>query len=390
MRIEEIQQYLRDHNWDGWLLADFHGRNDIAVGLWKIGSMLTRRAFYFIPAEGAPTALVNPVEADKFAGLPGEVIAYKGYVGLEKELARLLKRCERVAMEYSDKGRLPYIGLVDAGTIELVRSFGVEPVSSADLVAHFQARLSAEQIATHRMAARNLVEIVQAAHGHIAEELTYERPLTEYDVVQFILRKFDEYDMTTEDGPNCSVEGNAGNPHYEPTEEKSLTIRRGQLILIDMWAKIKADQAVYADITWMAFAGTRSEIPREYAKIFGTLVSARDAAVEYLRQHIGSRPVFGAEVDDACRAVIEKAGLGEFFTHRTGHSIATSVHGPGPNIDNLETEDRRKLQKGHLFSIEPGIYKKDCGFRTEIDCLIGHEGAEVTTLPMQTEIKPLF
>ncbi|MCP4683810.1 MAG: aminopeptidase P family protein [bacterium] len=390
MQIEEIQQYLNDHEWDGWLLADFHGRNDIAMTLWNIGSMLTRRAFYFIPAVGTPTALVNPVEADKFADLPGDIVAYKGYAGLEKELARLLTPCNRIAMEYSEKGRLPYIGLVDAGTIELIRSFNVELVTSADLVAHFQARLSAEQIATHRVAANNLIEIMQAAHGHIAEELTQRRTLTEYDVVQFITRKFEEYDMVAEDGPNCSVEANAGNPHYEPAAEDSREIRKGQLILIDMWAKIKTDMAAYADITWMAYAGTKAEIPEEYAKIFATLHDARNAAVDFLRQHIGSRPVFGAEVDDACRAVIEKAGYGEFFTHRTGHSITTSVHGPGPNIDNLETEDRRKLQKGHLFSIEPGIYKKDFGFRLELDCLISHEGVEVTTLPLQTEIAPLF
>lgn len=390
MRIEEIQLYLKDHGLDGWLLADFHGRNDIAVGLWKINGMLSRRAFYFIPAEGTPTALVNPVEAFKFENLPGEIIPYRGYVGLEKELERLLKPCERVAMEYSEKGRLPYIGLVDAGTIELVRSFEVEPVSSADLVAHFQARLTAEQVASHRIAAHNLVEIMQRAHGYIAQELAADRSLTEYDVVKYILGKFDEYDMTTEDGPNCSVDSNAGNPHYEPTAENSAIIHKGQLILIDMWAKIKSDMAVYADITWMAFSGPKADIPAEYAKMFGTLVSARDAAVAFLRQEVGKRPMYGAEVDDTCRAVIEKAGYGEFFTHRTGHSIATVVHGPGPNIDNLETEDRRKLQKGHLFSIEPGIYRKDCGFRTEIDCLVSHEGPEITTLPLQTEIKPLF
>lgn len=390
MQIEEIQQYLKEHDYDGWLLADFHGRNDIALGMWKIDGMLTRRAFYFIPAEGTPIGLVNPIEAEKFADLPGEIIAYRGYAGLEKELGRLLAKHGRVAMEYSDKGRLPYIGLVDAGTLELVRSFDVEVVSSADLVAHFHARLNAEQIATHRIAAKNLVEIMQAAHGHIAGELTSGRSLTEYDVVRYIFGKFGEYDMMTEDGPNCSVEGNAGNPHYEPTAENSRAIEKGQIVLIDMWARIKSDRSVYADITWMAFAGTKSEIPEEYVKMFKTLVSARDAAVDFVRKHIESRPVYGAEVDDVCRGVIEKAGYGEYFTHRTGHSIATSVHGPGPNIDNLETEDRRKLQKGHLFSIEPGIYKKDCGFRTEIDCLISHEGAEITTQPMQTEIAPLF
>jgi len=293
-------------------------------------------------------------------------------------------------MEYSPQGRLPYIGLVDAGTLELVQECGVTVVSSADLVAHFQARLSPEQIATHRMAARNLIDIKDAAFAYIAEHVKAGDKLTEFDVCEFIRARFRELDMVTPDGPVCAVDAHAGDPHYEPEQETSSVITKGSLVLIDLWAKATVEGAVFGDITWVAYAGSRSEFPKRYTEMFGVIVRGRDKAIEFLRENIGKRPVYGYEVDDACREVIARAGYGDFFTHRTGHSITTSIHGPGPNIDNLETEDRRKLQPGHLFSIEPGIYRDDCGFRTEIDCLITEEGPEVTALPLQTEITPLL
>ena len=293
-------------------------------------------------------------------------------------------------MEYARHGRLPYIGLVDAGTIELIRSFGKEIVSSADLVANFQARLTPEQIATHRMAAHNIIQIKERAFDFISESLKSDTKITEFDVVQYIRKLFFEYDMESEDGPNCSVDAHAGDPHYEPTKENSAVIAKGQIILIDLWAKLKHSDGVFADITWMGYAGKRDEIPQKYVEIFQVLSDARDTAVDYLRTHIGSQPVYGSQVDDAVRKVIEKAGYGKYFTHRTGHSITDQIHGTGPNIDNLETEDTRKLQHGHLFSIEPGIYMDDCGFRTEIDVYIGHDGVEVHTLPYQTEILALL
>ncbi len=390
MQINEIQQYLREHELDGWLMADFHGRNDIAMGMLGLGGMLTRRAFFFIPSSGEPTALVNPIEKAKFVGLPGKLVTYKGYRGLETDLAALLKGCKKVAMEYSENGRLPYVGLVEAGTIELVRSMEIEVMTSADMVANFQARLTPEQIAGHRIAARNLIEIQSAAFERIASALKEGTQITEYDVCQFILQKFEELDMETDHGPNCSVDAHAGDPHYEPTAENSAIIKNGNLILIDLWAKLKAGEACYADITWMAFAGTKDEIPEEYSKAFTHVIAARDTAVAYLREHLGTGPVFGNQVDDACRGVLIEAGMGDQFTSRTGHSIHTSVHGPGPNIDNLETEDNRKLQQGHLFSVEPGVYFDHFGMRSEIDCLIGHEGLEIATLPLQTEITALF
>ncbi len=390
MDTKAIQTYLSAHDLDGWLLADFHGHNDVAVNMLQLSGILTRRSFYFIPAEGEPRALVNVIEKEKFHGMPGRIIEYTGYKMLESELKLLLAGATRIAMEYSPRGRLPYIGLVDAGTVELVRELGVEIVSSDDLVAHFQARLSAEQIASHHKAARNLMEIKDKAFDHIAESLRSGNMITEYNVCSFVREQFTEYNMTCAEGPICAVDAHAGDPHYEPSADSSSTIEKGQLILIDMWAKMNDVQAVYGDITWMGYTGPKADIPDKYNEIFSILVKARDRAVAFLRESLGQRPVRGFEVDDICRGVVIEAGYGKFFTHRTGHSITTSGHGPGPNIDNLETEDRRELQPGHLFSIEPGIYLTDCGFRTEIDVLVNHDSCEVTTLPLQTDILPLL
>lgn len=390
MQIEDIQQYLSEHKLDAWLMADFHGRNEVAIGMMGISGMLTRRAFYLIPAGGKPTALVHKIEAEKFKSLPGDLVTYSSYKVLETELINRLHGFRRIAMEYSPNGRLPYIGLVDAGTVDLVRDAGVEVVSSADLVAHFGARLTSEQMAMHRMAARNLIEIKGQAFGFIAESIRDGKRFTEYDVCEYIRERFREYDMEAAVGPNCSVDAHAGDPHYEPSPENASEIKRGQLVLIDLWARMKQPKSVYGDITWMAFAGKTEQIPEKYSEIFAIVAQARDAAVTFLRENIDKRPVAGYEVDDVCRRVIKDAGYGRYFVHRTGHSITTSEHGNGPNIDNLETEDRRHLQKGHLFSIEPGIYTEEWGFRSEINVLISHEGVEVTTLPLQREIVALF
>lgn len=389
MKIEEIQSQIREQELEGWLLADFHARNEVAVTLLGLTGIVTRRSFYFIPAHGEPTALVAPIERDKFAHLPGRMIPYFGYRELERELSSLLSTHRRVAMEYSPKGRLPYVAYVDAGTFELVQSLGIEIVSSADLVASVQARLSDEQIVMHRKAAANLIEIKDEAFEFIAKSLQDGQDVTEYDVQQFIMKQFDSRGMVTRFPPNCSVDANAGNPHYEPTAKKSALLKRGQLVLIDLWAKLKHTDAIYGDITWMAFTGAKREIPQKYVRIFDVIRAARDAAVEFTDRRILDGPVRGCEVDDVCRRVVEDAGFGEYFSHRTGHSITTSEHGPGPNIDNLEAEDQRFLQRGHLFSIEPGVYMEDCGLRTEIDCLIVAGGCEVTTLPLQKDIMPL-
>ena len=388
--IKEIQAHLVKQELDGWLMADFQGRNDVAAAFLNFPEHLTRRFFYMIPAVGEPTILAHNIEKLKFGHLEGKLIPFTAYVDLERYLAEVLVGKKKVAMEYSPKGRLPYIGLVDAGTIELVRESGVEIVPSSDLVAKFLATLSSEQIEAQRGASTLVVETVGAAFDLIGERLAAKQTVNEWDVVSFIVDRFDKNGYDTEHGPNCSVGKNAGNPHYEPTSEVSTEIKMGDLILIDLWAKKRSEHGAFADITQMAFAGSKDQINPKYVEQFAVLCKARDAAVDFVREHIGKRDLSGSEADDVCRVVIVEAGLGDAFTHRTGHSIHASVHGPGPNIDNLETEDDRLLQPGHLFSIEPGVYFADYGIRTEINALITADGVVVTTLPMQTEIRPLF
>jgi Xaa-Pro dipeptidase len=364
LNLKSIQQYLRDQKIDGWLLADFHARNSIAAEFLDFPPNITRRFFYFIPEDGEPTALIHNIEKGKFGHIVGRHINFSSYKILEGALSEILKGKKKIAMEYSSNGRLPYVGLVDAGTIELVRSFGVEIVSSADLVANFQARMNAEQIATHKKAAFLVNKIKDEAFNFIRKHLGGGVYINEKMAVDFIMRRFGEENLATDYSPICAVDANISNPHYEPPAEGSSIIKRDCLVLIDLWAKLKEPHAVFADITWMGYAG--ESVPEKYRSVFSFVTAARDRAVGYIKEKF-PQPVFGYDVDDACRKVIEDGGYGEYFFHRTGHSILEAVHGPGPNIDNLETEDRRRLLPGHLFSIEPGIYLPDFGFRSEID-----------------------
>ncbi len=387
--LQQIQGELAKHGLDGWLLYDFHGSNDVAVSFLKLTGIVTRRSFYLIPSSGLPVAFVHNIEKEPFEHLLGEKEFYSSYRVLEEMLRNRLTGQKRLAMEYSEMGRLPYIGKVDAGTIELVRSFGVEVVSSADLVSKFSACLTEDQIALHRTAAQLVNSIKDEAFALIKSRLESGTKVTEYDVTQFIMEKFASEKMVTDHPPICGVGKNGGNPHYVPTEENSSEIKRDDLILIDLWAKLDRPGAVMADITWMAFAGP--EIPEKFVADFQILCMARDAACSFIsKKWKEGTTVYGYQVDDVCRGVIEADEKGAFFTHRTGHSIFEATHGPGPNIDNLETEDRRRLLPGHLFSIEPGLYMEDYGLRTEINVLITESGPEITSQPVQTEILRLF
>jgi len=388
MELEKIKQYLKSEKIDGWLMADFHARNNIAVNFLELSSHITRRSFYLIPAEGQPIMLIHNIEKDRFAHLPGKRIIFSSYCDLETNLAEMLKGYKTIAMEYSPSSRLPYIGLVEAGTIELVRSTGVEIIPSADMVSYFQARMTPEQLVLHKKAAKIINSIKDKAFDLIAQSIKSGKYINEWQVVDFILRQFEENNMISDFPPCCAIDANISNPHYQPAPDTSLLIKEDTLVLIDLWAKLKEPHAVYADITWMAYAG--ETVPEKYNSIFSIVTSARDRAVAFIGEKFSEGSLFGYEVDDACRKVINDAGYGEYFFHRTGHSILEEVHGPGPNIDNIETEDKRKLLPGHLFSIEPGIYLKNFGFRSEIDCMIAETGPEVTTQPLQKEIIQLL
>ena len=387
--IARIQSEIRKAGLDGWLLYDFHNRDVIAykvLGL-DFGKFTSRRWFYFIPAEGEPVRLLSKVEPAKLDPLPGEKRFYRSWRDLHAALATLLAGCHQVAMQYSPSGNIPYVSVVDAGTVEMVRATGCEVVTSAGLVQTFEAVLDEAQFASHVEAGHLVQRIKDEAFALIGSELRARHELNQYDVQQFIVRRF------TEEGLDCMGElpivgsdEQQANPHFEPRPDNSRPIRRGDKILIDLWAKLAKPGAIFYDITWCGFVG--SSPPAKYVEIFHVVRDARDAALAFVRQRFAAaQPVHGWEVDDACRAVVEKAGYGDFFVHRTGHSIGEEVHGNGVNIDNLETRDERLLVPGICFSLEPGIYLEgEMAARAEINVFITPAGAVEVMGEMQREL----
>jgi Xaa-Pro dipeptidase len=376
--LQGMQSDLRAAKLDGWLFYDFRGRDPIAHGILKLPeAMRTRRWFYFVPAKGTPRKLVHKIEAESLAAVPGETLYYAQQDELRKNLAKALGRAKNVAMQYSAKNAIPYVSIVDAGTVELVRSAGVKVVSSADLVQKYEACWTAEQLESHLAAGVAIDRIIREAFQHAAKSVREKKPLTEYDLKEWILKEFDAAGLTTEEGPDVAVNANASDPHYGPVPGKSSPIREGDLLLLDVWGKKKAPGSVYYDVTWMGFLGPK--VPEKYAKVFGVLREARDKAVELIRSSIAAgKPLQGWQVDKAARGVVEKAGYGKYFFHRTGHSIGERVHGNGVNMDGYETHDVRHLIAGTCNSIEPGIYLPEFGMRTEVDMYIGKSEARVT------------
>ena len=387
--IGEMQKDLRGAKLDGWLFYDFRGRDPIAHRILDLpAGMRTRRWFYFVPAKGAPKKLVHKIEAGSLAVLPGETLHYADQKELRDNLKKALGKSKKVAMQYSPKNAIPYVAMVDAGTIELVRSLGTKVVTSADLVQKYEACWSKEQLDSHQVAGRAIDRIVREAFDHAAKCVREKSPLNEYDLQQFILKKFNEAGIMTEEGPDVAVNANASDPHYGPTREKSSPIREGDLLLLDVWGKLKEANSVYYDITWMGYLG--ASVPEKYAKVFRVVREARDRAVELIRSSVkAGKPLQGWQVDKVARSVVEKAGYGRYFFHRTGHSIGTSVHGNGVNMDGLETQDERHLIPCTCNSVEPGIYLQEFGMRTEVDVYVGQKEARVTGA-VQTEILPLL
>ncbi len=389
VEIVEIQKDLRATKLDGWLFYDFRGRDPIAQRILGLPSgMRTRRWFYFVPAKGTPKKLVHKIEAGALAALPGQTLYYAGREELLGNLKKAVGHSKTVAMQYSPKNAIPYVAMVDAGTVELVRSLGVKVVTSADLVQKYEACWSKAQLESHMAAGRAIDQIVREAFEHAAQCVKQKKPLTEYDLQQFILQTFEPTGITTEEGPDVAVNANASDPHYGPTREKSSAIREGDLLLLDVWGKLKTADSVYYDITWIGYLG--SSVPEKYAKVFRVLRQARDRAVDLIHSSVqAGKPLQGWQVDKAARAVVEKAGYGKYFFHRTGHNIGTSVHGNGVNMDSLETHDVRHLIAHTCNSIEPGIYLPEFGMRTEVDVYVDDKEARVTGA-IQTEILPLL
>jgi len=378
MNLIAVQESLRDESVDGWLFYDHHHRDPIAYRVLKIApKMCTRRWYYLIPAEGEPAKLVHRIEKGNLAGLPGGEHEYSSWSEQREGLKKILRGKKTVAMQYSPLNDIPYVGLVDAGTVELVRSFGVQVVSSADLVQLFEARWSAEALASHLEAGKAVHAIVRSAFAMIAEAARAGRAMTEYDVQQEIVRLYGLYGLEADEAPIVAVNENTANPHYTPVPAASLPIRANDFVLLDVWAKLREPESVYFDITWTGFVGEK--VPHQYAEIFEIVREARDAAVSLVTQaRREGRPLRGYQVDDAARGVITRQGYGEFFVHRTGHSIGEDVHGSGANMDNFETRDDRRIIPGTCFSVEPGIYLPEFGVRSEVDVYVEEHDARVT------------
>jgi Xaa-Pro aminopeptidase len=392
-RVGEIQRALKEAGLDGWLFYDFRQSDPLAYRILKLDprQFSTRRWFYFVPAEGEPVRINHAIEQGKLDRLPGRRLIYSSWQRLNEHLRDALSTANgatpRIAMQYSPENSIPYISRVDAGTIELVRSLGAQPETSADLVQLFEAVWTREQYDSHVTAANNIHNIIEEAFAEVARKIKADEPVTEYEIQQFMVQRFEEEEMTcNDDHPIVSINANAASPHYQPNAEKFAPIRRGDFLLLDVWAKLKTPGAVYADQTWTGFVG--EEPSEEHVKIFTIVRDARDAAIEFVRENVkAGREIKGAEVDDVSRGVIERAGYGEYFTHRTGHSIGEEVHGNGAHIDNLETRDSRRIIPHTCFSIEPGIYLPgNFGVRSEVDVYIGDGDIEVTGQPIQTEL----
>jgi Xaa-Pro aminopeptidase len=385
--VTRIQQALAEDGLGGWLLYDFQGSNPIAVrmsGLAARHEMTTRRWYYLIPATGEPRGLVHAIERHNLDHLPGEKRPYAGRDRLAAELRNLLEGMTRVAMEYSPGNNIPYISRVDAGTIEAVRELGVEVVSSGDLVQRFEAVWSPAALDTHRKASDALYRIKDRAFALIRERLSSRTLVDEYEVQQAMMGWFSDEGLKTDDAPNVSAQENAGNPHYHPARDVHRPIRPGELVLLDLWGKLEVDGAVFADITWVGFTG--SDVPDEYARAFAAARDGRDAAVALVEAAVrDGRDLRGFEVDRACRAVVERAGYGPQFIHRTGHSLGETVHGNGVHLDDYETHDDRRLIPGTGFTIEPGVYTDRYGVRTEINMFVDEHAAHVSG-PRQREI----
>ncbi|MCA1591474.1 MAG: M24 family metallopeptidase [Acidobacteria bacterium] len=402
-RIAAIQTALRAAKLDGWLFYDFRKSDPLAYRILKLDEkgLTTRRWFYFIPVVGEPVKIVHSIERYKLDALPGKKVIYRSWQELHAAVREALTSqgitdkhflLRHIAMQYSPMNDIPYVSRVDGGTIELIRSFPrVDIVTSADLVQQFEAVWTAEQHQMHVEASDKIHRIIMESFNEIARRINANEPVNEYDIQQFMVRRYAEENLTSDgDDPNVSVNANSANPHYQPDANIHTPIKRGDFVLFDVWAKLKKPGAVYTDQTWTGYVG--ETVPAEYTRIFNIVRDARDSAVSFVRASLrDGKAIGGAQIDDVSRGVITRAGYGEQFTHRTGHSIGEEVHGNGAHIDDLETKDSRRIIRRTCFSIEPGIYLEGkFGIRSEIDVYVGDREVEVTGPPIQTEIVPIL
>ncbi|GBD36109.1 Xaa-Pro dipeptidase [bacterium HR36] len=391
MQIESVQAALRQAGLDGWLLCDFRGNNPLARRILGLDPQLntTRRWYYFIPAQGAPTKLVHRIEAGVLDSLPGSKRVYLRWQELESELRQLVAG-QRIALEYSPRNAIPYISRVDAGTVDLLRYCGAEPVSSADLVQQFEAVWTDQQWHFHLQAAQHTDAAFAVAFRFLAEQLRAGRTVRESEVQTHILDYFAARGLVTDHPPIVAVGRHSADPHYTVTPQTDALISTDQLVLIDLWAKVNHPDAVYSDLTRVAWTG--ASVPTRVQEIFRIVASARDAVIEkVLAAFARGEPLYGWQLDEVARQSITQAGYGHHFLHRTGHNIGRDVHGNGANLDNLETHDERRILPGTCFSVEPGIYLDEFGIRSEVNVFVDWQGrVHVTGGPPQTHVPALL
>jgi Xaa-Pro dipeptidase len=383
MNIQAIQTAIREAGLDGWLFYDHHHRDSIAGRILGLDEKahVTRRWYYFVPAAGEPRKLVHRIEQARLDTLPGTKAMYSSWQELASGLEAMLTGARTLAMQYSPNNAIMYVSMVDAGTVEFLRGLGKQIVSSADMVSQFEATLSPEQVASHVTAQRAIDVILAEGWKQIGNRL---RPgsgkagaYSEFEHMQWLAEAMRREGLIWDDGPNVSVNANCSDSHYEPTAQRSAPIKEGDFLLIDIWARPNKPGTIFYDITWTGVVG-REPSEREQL-VFKTVVNARDAAIHAVESAFAeNRAICGFEADDAARAVINAAGFGEFFTHRTGHNIGQELHGAGAHLDNLETHDERRLLPNTCFSVEPGIYLPEFGVRSEIDMITAPGKAWVT------------
>ncbi|MGH7781152.1 MAG: M24 family metallopeptidase [Candidatus Binataceae bacterium] len=391
-RLQEISRALAAAGLDGWLFYDFRLSDPIAyrvLGFSERGTT-TRRWFCYVPARGDARALVSAVEAHRLDSLGLERIVYQSSAGMIAGLSTILSGARRVAMNYSPRAAIPYVSRVDAGTVELVRSLGVEIVSAADLIQKFEATLSAAQMEGHRRAGTALGAVVDQTFAEIARRVTAIESANEFSIQQFMMERIHRAGLITREPPIVAANAHSADPHFGTDAENSAAIGRGDFVLLDLWAKESEEDSIYADITWTGFVG--ESVPDYHATIFAIVCAARDAAADLVKSRVSAaRPISGREADRAARRVIEQAGFAAEFVHRTGHSIGREVHGLGANLDSLETDDDRLLIDRTCFSVEPGIYLPGrFGVRSELDMTIESGHAQVSAPAPQRAIVPIL
>jgi Xaa-Pro aminopeptidase len=391
--LPRYQEALRAATIDAWMMYDFRGSNDLAWQMLDIAphAHCTRRWAVVIPAQGTPVKIVHRMEQLPLEHIDIPVVLYDTRESWDDALRTALGSYKTVAMEYSPMNALPVTSKVDAGTIESIRALGHTVVSSADIAQQFTAVLSEEQLAGAAVTGGQLRDVITSAFELIRERLIGGAPVQEYEVQQFILQEFARLGLVTDSAPIVAIGPNAASPHYAPSVVESSAIETEMVVVIDAWCKRNVPGAAYADLTWVGYTGVA--IPADVASTFTIIANARNAALALVAERYrGNLPVYGYEVDRACRAVVEQAGMASHFIHRTGHNITTEIHGPGANMDDYETHDTRRILPGTMFSIEPGIYIPDIlGMRTEIDVVVQHDGTvAVPSSPLQTSILPLL